>query len=273
MKKSTGIGIGLGIGILAYAFYEPYRYTVKHYEITHPNIPKDFDGFKIAFLADIHYGRTSKLRFLTKIIDRVNSFRPDMVVLGGDYITHKKYIEPCFEVIKSIEAPFGIYGVFGNHDVEESMEQTLYYMQKAGVQSVHNTGVWIKKKNAIKVGGVGDFTTQDQDLDGLTHDLTKDDYAILLTHNPKYIYQIKDSDHIGLALAGHTHGAQFSMIKHLDKVTPNRINHKLGIKYLSGKYAKGTMDIIVSNGIGTAKFPFRFLTPPEIIMITLKSNK
>lgn len=269
MKKWTILLGGVAVGILGYALVEPFRYTVKKYEINHPKVPKDFQGFRIAFLADIHYGRLSKAQYLNKVVNRVNFFKPDIILLGGDYITHKKYIEPCFSILNKLESKHGTYAVIGNHDVMESIEQTEYYMRKAGIHSINNDGLWIERKSRIKIGGVGDLTTQKQNLIPTVHDLNEEDYAILVSHNPKYVYQLKEEDYISLVLAGHTHGGQFAHMKHLVNIAPERVNHKIGLKYLSGKYNKDDMDIIVSNGVGTAKFPFRFFTPPEIIIIEL----
>ncbi|MGL5676690.1 MAG: metallophosphoesterase [Cellulosilyticaceae bacterium] len=273
MKKWwVAIG-GIAVGVLGYALIEPFRYTVKKYEIKHPNIPEDFEGVRIAFLADIHYGRITKAGYLSKIVNRVNLFRPDMVLLGGDYVTHRKYIEPCFDILSKLESTYGTFGVIGNHDVMEGLSLTEFCMAKAGIVSINNEALWIEKKGRIKIGGVGDLTTQKQMIKPTLEGVTKEDYVILMTHNPKYIYELANEKRIGLVLAGHTHGGQFKAIKHLGKLTSERINRKTGLKYLSGKYNQGKMDIIVSNGVGTAKFPFRFFTPPEVVMIELHKEK
>ena len=271
LKVSTGILGGIVVGSVVYSLTEPFRYIIKRYEIMHPNIPRAFDGYCIAFLADLHYGRTSKERFIGKIVRRVNQHNPDLILLGGDYITHRKYIKPCFEQLGQLKARDGIYGVLGNHDVFESEPESLYHMRHAGIGYLGNKGQWITRGNQrIKIGGVGDLWTQTQDLSPTVADLEATDYSILVTHNPKYIYEIDENVQIGLALAGHTHGGQVKALKYLNKVTPNHINEKVGLEYLSGKYTSKNMDIIVSNGIGTAKIPFRFMTPPEVIIITLR---
>lgn len=274
MKKWVVALGGIGVGVLGYALVEPFRYIVKKHTIQHPNVPEGFEGLRIAYLADIHYGRATKSGYLGKIVDRVNAFRPDIVLLGGDYITHQKYIEPCFRTLGRLESRYGVYGVIGNHDVMEGLEETEKCMKEADIISVNNDAVWIeRRKSRIRIGGVGDLTTQEQDLRPTLKNVKQDDYVVLLTHNPKYIERLGKDLPIGLVLAGHTHGAQFSAMKHLKKITPDKINRKTGLNYLSGKYTKGKMDIIVSNGVGTAKFPFRFFTPPEVIMIELYKEK
>lgn len=272
MKKRYKTLLLGGVGLLTYAFIEPFRYIVKHYEISHPCIPQVFDGYRIVFLADLHYGRMSKRRFFSKVVRRSNAFKPDVVLLGGDYITHKNYIEPCFRVLKQLQAKQGIYAVTGNHDVIEDLEKTLRAMKEAGIVCLNNKSQWLTKGNErIKIGGVGDLNTQTQCLKATTHDMKQGDYGILLTHNPKYITSLPPHTNIGLCLGGHTHGAQFASIRHLTKWLPKKYLQKSKLAYLSGKYERQDMDIIVSNGVGTAKFPFRFFTPPEMITITLNA--
>ncbi|MGL6174054.1 MAG: hypothetical protein ACRC1P_05545, partial [Cellulosilyticaceae bacterium] len=60
MKKWLwGIGSVLGM-VFIYSWIEPYWQKIRYYTVKNKKLPKDFDGFKIVFLADIHYGRTLK---------------------------------------------------------------------------------------------------------------------------------------------------------------------------------------------------------------------
>lgn len=272
MKKFWWILVSLLGGIFAYSWIEPYWQKIRHYTVHNKKLPKDFNGFKIIFLADIHYGRTLKKKKLSKLIDKINEYNPDIILLGGDYVIKDKYIKECFKCLGKLKAKHGVYGVVGNHDVVEGLDETLESMRRANIVSVNNDSVWIHKKNKIKVGGVGDLWTQEQILDNTTHDTTPKDYTILLTHNPKYIYELEDEDNVDLILAGHTHGGQFAPMRHLGKVAPKRINRATGLEFLTGKKHVDGRDIIVSNGVGTAKFPLRLFTRPDILTITLKNR-
>ncbi|OON96349.1 MAG: hypothetical protein ATN36_05735 [Epulopiscium sp. Nele67-Bin005] len=264
----------LGGALLAYALFEPYWQQETKYHIAHAQIPQSFDGFKIAFLADIHFGHTLKNKGLSKIVKRVNDWKPDLILLGGDYITFKKHIEPCFDELSYLRAKHGVYAVMGNHDVVEGLEETEIAMQKANIKSINNSSLWIKQNGEkIKLGGVGDLRTQTQDIKKTTFDTKFEDYIILVSHNPRYVYQLKDEDDINLILSGHTHGAQFSFLKYLSKFVPEFINEKTALAYLTGKEKREGRDIIVSNGVGTAKLPFRIMTRPESVFITLHSYK
>ncbi|ONI41638.1 hypothetical protein AN639_03190 [Candidatus Epulonipiscium fishelsonii] len=262
-----------GALITTYALLEPHWQKYKEYTVNNIQIPSEFDGFKIAFLADIHYGGAIGEKNLSKIVDSVNNWEPDLILLGGDYISRRKHIYPCFNQLSKLRAVKGVYGVLGNHDVTEGLTDTINAMEKANIRSINNDGLWItKNKQKIKLGGVGDFWTQHQDLDKTLFDTKPEDYIILVTHNPQFVYKLNDKDDINLILSGHTHGGQFPLLKYLGKYVPADIDEKFALSYLSGKRKRHNRDIIVSNGVGTAKFPFRIMTRPEIIYITLHKH-
>ncbi|OOO00333.1 MAG: hypothetical protein ATN35_07835 [Epulopiscium sp. Nele67-Bin004] len=270
-KKRTGLIAGLIIG---YALLEPYWHKVKRYKLSHTQIPEGFDGYKIAFLADIHFGRTLKSKTLRKMVDKVNDWEPDLVILGGDYVMHKKHIYPCFKELSRLKAKHGVHAVMGNHDVVESFADTKKAMRLSNVNSINNDALWLEQNgDRIRLGGVGDMRTQTQNIEPTIKGTKFDDYIILVTHNPRYIYQLKPEDDINLILAGHTHGGQFSFIKHLSHIVPNFVDEATALSYLSGYKEKNGRHVIVSNGMGTARFAMRIMTRPEMVYITLNSTK
>ncbi len=273
MKKKHVYTI-LGLAVAGYAFLEPYWHKVKRYEIEHDQVPDNFDGFKIAFLADIHFGRQVNSKKLAQMVNDINKWGADLVILGGDYIMHKRYIYPCFKELSKLKPKYGTYAVLGNHDVTESIADTRRAMRLSNIKSINNAAYWIKHQGQkIKLGGVGDLRTQTQNIEPTIKDTVFEDYIILVTHNPRYLYQIKDKYDINLVLAGHTHGGQFSPLKHLSKIVPAIVDEAIAFTYLSGQCEKDGRDVIVSNGIGTAKFPLRIMTRPEMVYITLRPTK
>ena len=96
--------------------------------------------------------------------------------------------------------------MLGNHDHWEWAEATRNCMKRYGITLLDNKSEWIKIKNdSIKIGGVGNFWEDVQNLDSKISDVSQDDFCILLMHNPDYVPSLK-TDKIDLILAGHTHG-------------------------------------------------------------------
>jgi predicted MPP superfamily phosphohydrolase len=292
-KEETGLELELGEGALVWrkrrkviermlvafwllvavfviwVFVEPRILLTTRITIKDKDIPKEFDGFKIVHLSDIHHGSNFHLDSVKKVVDKTNALEPDLILIIGDYITeNKKYILPCFEVVKELKSKYGIISVLGNHDYWTDSDLVRDGMKRAGIEDMENRSTWISKEGArIKVGGVGDFWEAEQKLDATVSDVNKNDFVILLSHNPDYAEKVSD-ELIDLMLCGHTHGGQVTIFGLYAPVLPIRY----GQKYRSGVVEKGTMKIIISRGIGLISPAVRFFCPPQIILITLKNE-
>jgi len=96
---------------------------------------------------------------------------------------------------------------------------------------------------------------------------------ILLEHSPDILPTVTGENSISpdlrLILAAHTHGGQVWMPFIGAPVVPS----SYGQKYLSGHLRENGVDMFVTTGIGTSVLPFRFLVPPEIAVLTLRSEQ
>ena len=55
------------------------------------------------------------------------SEQPDLIVLGGDYVTwgDRHYVGPAAEALAPLSAPHGVFGILGNHDDDHDMPAAL----------------------------------------------------------------------------------------------------------------------------------------------------
>ncbi len=234
--------------------------------VTIPRLPSAFKGLRVAFLTDIHHGPFTWLSYVKAIVARTNALKPDVIVLGGDYIhTDAKYIAPVFETLGSLSAPLGVYGVLGNHDHYHGAAECSAAMSAAGLVELTNSGVWLKKAGQrFRIAGLGDYWEDIQDLDAALDDCRSEETCLLLSHNPDPIEDITDG-RVGLMLSGHTHGGQVV----LPLVGPPYIPSQYGRKYMRGFVATPTSQVFVSRGLGTITPPLRFSCRPEINLLTL----
>lgn len=265
-KVAKYIVIALGL-LLAYTFVEPHWIKKKTISIVSSEVPVHFQNTKIVFVSDIHHGPFLSLRRVKKVVGRVNSLEPDIILLGGDYVHRdSKYIEPCFRELKKLKAPFGVYGVLGNHDHWEDPKLTRQCMAEAGIHLIDNRSYWVEKDGErIKIGGVGDYYHDIQDLEPMISGATNEDFVILVTHNPDYVEKIR-TNKVDLVFAGHTHGGQVTFFGLWAPLVPS----KYGQKFRTGLISIADMKVIVSNGIGTITPPVRFFARPQIIVVVLK---
>src|SRR6266498_5651627 len=99
------------------ALTEPYRLTIEHRPIYLRRLPREFDGFRIVQLSDIHHSPFTSREQIERAVATANSLQPDIVALTGDYISkERKYAAPCAELLGKLRARRGVYAVLGNHD-------------------------------------------------------------------------------------------------------------------------------------------------------------
>lgn len=226
-----------------------------------PRLPQPFHGFRIAQVSDPHHSRYTKIEDLDRLVALVNRRQPDLVVLTGDYVSHHgRYAVPCLEALRQLQAPFGVFGILGNHDYYEGVRHTREAFQQARIPLLVNRSVPIENHGArIWLAGVDDPGLGDPNLDAALDGVPRGETVILLCHNPDWAETIP-AGKVDLVLSGHTHGglALFPVIG------PLRVPSKYGRKYLSGLLQAPHTPVFVSRGVGAAVVPFRYHCPPEV---------
>ncbi|HEQ71291.1 MAG TPA: metallophosphoesterase [Spirochaetia bacterium] len=269
MKKRHVIGAALPLLVVlcgVNALLEPHRLEVKTIVFSDPDVPESFDGFTIAFLTDLHHGKNLSRQRLREVVKTTNDLEPDLILLGGDYVSAEAYIVPAAAELGRLRARHGVHAVLGNHDHWADAALTRIALQRSGIALLDNHSFWIRRGDErIRIGGVGDLMAGRQDLAPTIADVTESDFVLLVSHNPEYAEEIK-SDRIDLMLAGHTHGGQITFFGLYAPILPLRT----GQKYRSGVVRNDNLTVIVSNGIGTVGPPLRFFAPPQVVLVTLR---
>lgn len=256
-KKLIIIIFLVGMFLAAYSFVEPYLIETKEITIESNKIPAEFDGKRIVFLTDIHYGPFFNKERLDNLVNQTNQLHPDIILLGGDYVTNTPSdVGPAFSSLSKLKAPLGVYGVLGNNDPESSTIQT---MKNSGITYIGNSAVWVGNSTSrIRIGGVGDMDTDVPNQLPTLNGVTPQDFVILVSHKPDYFEKVSKSK-IDLQLSGHTHGGQITLFG----LWAPLINSKYGQKYVTGEIVSGNNTLIISNGIGMVWAPVRFLQDPR----------
>ncbi len=245
--------------------------VVVRYDVHIPAWPSGRPPATIAFLSDTHVSgepmgsRINPTR-LSRIVRLVDSLRPDMIVLGGDYITSRAEgpnpvsFQDSIAPFARLSAPMGVFGVLGNHDYErgEARDRLMASLSKAGVRPLVNAAI---DRGPFVLAGIDDLWFGKPDPKFLSELSRTAKPVVLVSHNPDVFPSVPRS--IPLTLAGHTHGAQ--IVPPL--VGPLVSTSQYGQRYRRGLIREDGHDIIVSSGIGGR--PFRWNVPPEIVMITV----
>lgn len=242
---------------------------IKHYDFTHRDVPEAFDGFKIAFISDLHYKSLLKEKGLNDLVRLLIAQKADVLLMGGDYQEGCEYVEPLFAALAQVKTPMGTYGVMGNNDYERCHDQIVRTMERYGMHVLeHRLDTLRKDGQQIILAGIRNPFDLKHNGQSPTLALSPDDFVIMLVHTPDYVEDVPVAN-TDLALAGHTHGGQVRLFGYAPIV-----NSRYGNRFLTGlAYNAAKIPLIITNGIGTSKMAVRIGAPAEIVMITLHRLK
>ncbi len=268
-------GVFAAGGLALYAGeIERHWVDVHQIEIRLKNLPDAFHGFRIAHMADFHYGEYSEPTFIRSVVQRVNALRPDMIALTGDFISSGPMVKRisvdfayhCADLLRRLECP-NKYASMGNHDVMVSRIEVTDALASRSIPVLHNEAIPIEKDGArLWLAGVADpLLGGGADLNATIPRgrLAGKEPLILMAHEPDYADKVIGSG-VDLMLSGHTHGGQVRI-----PFMPPVNLPPMGKKYVEGHFSLGDLQLYVTRGIGTVGVPFRFRCPPEITLITL----
>lgn len=242
-----------------------------------PRLPREFHGFRIAQLSDLHIGPFMTSSDIRHVVEMTNALKPDLIVLTGDYITWDPDTqEAAVESLTGLKAPLGIYGCLGNHEMMTHTEASiteLFARRDIKILRQERAPIQVGKEslNLIGVdyefrrhhGPYGDNRVR-QYLEGVKPLMSSDQVNILLSHNPNTFDRAAQLG-IDLSLSGHTHGGQIA----LNFISPDLSIARLMTPYVKGHFQKPGGQLYVNRGIGTIGVPIRFDAPPEITLFEL----
>jgi predicted MPP superfamily phosphohydrolase len=253
---------------LAAPFFRWDRATIETPEVSLvlPDLAPEFDGYRIALVTDLHHGPAVPTRWLERVARRVDELGPDLVVLGGDFVSHaRRDLRGLDAIIARFRAPDGVVAVLGNHDHWIDPDAVAMAIARGGARLLMNQHVVIARGTAaLAVGGVDDFShgavRPDEAFDGVPADVPR----VLISHNPDLIEYLPKDLRVDVMLSGHTHNGQ----AHLPLIGPITAPSQFGRKYLHGLKQVGGTWVYISAGIGSAWVP-RWGNPPELPIIHL----
>ena len=244
-----------------------YDLEVTRHEIFIDDLPEPFDGFRIAFLTDTHVATFVRRTFYRDIADQVARFDPDVILLGGDFVTWNRHIpRMAEELIGQLRARHGMFAVLGNHDYWAGADDVKAAMTARGVRFIINRAETIHRGGAeLPIVGIDEIYRGEPDVDAAFANV-RPGPRIGLTHHPDMIDML-DRRRLDLLVCGHTHGGQIRVPFFGAIVVPSQHESR----YASGFHRVGDVLMYVSRGIGAIP-PVRILCPPEIATFVLRRS-
>ncbi|EAR02244.1 metallophosphoesterase [Maribacter sp. HTCC2170] len=277
-------------GALLYGMYRgKYNFQVLKYNLEFDDLPDAFDGFQITQISDVHSGSFDNRKKIEYAIDLVNEQKSDVILFTGDMVNNKaEEMVPWKDTFSRLEAKDGKFSVLGNHDYgdyvewdteelkNENLEDLKALQKEIGFDLLLNESRYLHKGGdkialvGVENWGRGGFKKAG-DLKKSIESINKDDFKILMSHDPSHWEDVvvNDEDHYHLTLSGHTHGMQFGIeIPGWVKWSPVKWRYK----YWAGIYKEMGQYINVNRGFGFLGYPGRVGIWPEITVITLKKK-
>lgn len=273
-------------------FYWGYRenqhLVITRYDVRSKELPKAFDGSKIAFLSDLHNNELGEKN--QKLKEALLKEKPDMVLIGGDMLVGKPDMpyESPLELIFWIKERFPVEYAMGNHEYrirEDTVQYKKMYREYAGHLKEKGITIldnekkeWERNGEKILIYGLTisqyyykRLKIEKMEAAYVASCLGKREkgFTILLAHNPVHFsaYAGWGAD---LVLSGHNHGGIARLPFLGGVISPN---YRLFPKYDVGEFKKNGSTMLLSAGLGSHTLPFRFFNPPELLMIQLHSEE
>jgi len=186
--------------------------------------------------------------------------RPDLIVLGGDYVTYgdRHYIRPAADALAPLDAEHGVFGILGNHDDDHAMPAAL---ARNGVQMLKDARTRLEiRQETVDLVGIRFWTKRQVDIAALTRGAAP--MTVLLAHDPRRLTEAAALG-VPLVLSGHTHGGQI-VLPVVGALAAQKFPTVAGL----GRRDRSTL--FVSRGVGTIYVPVRINCPPEVAVLTLQ---
>jgi predicted MPP superfamily phosphohydrolase len=269
LLQATNLGVlGVAGAFTAYGIYEARRKPgIVNITVPLPNLPADFEGFRIVQITDIHAGLTVKREWIETIAREVQELKPDLIAFTGDLADGSvPHLRDDVAPLGELHAPHGKFFVTGNHEYYSGVEPWVEEARRLGYDVLNNEHRLVRRNGASFVlAGVTDYSggqflaSHTSDPTAAIRNAPTDSVKILLAHQPRTLHEAEGLG-FDLLLSGHTHGGQFF---------PWNLVATIGQPFIKGLHKVNDTWLYVSKGTGYWGPPVRLGARSEITVVTL----
>lgn len=286
---SRGSVISIGSVVVAcavatclYGIFNARNIKVNEYSVTVNKSCGSEKHLKAVLVADLHMGYAIGVDHITNMVEKINQQDADIVIIAGD-IFDNSYDgmddpEGIKAQLKSIKSKYGVYAVYGNHDIDEKIlmgftfdwggkqlnsEKMTNFMKECDIKLINDESVLINDEFYL-VGrrDTDKPSTEDgtrAEISELTKDLDKTKPIFVLSHEPDELQKTADAG-ADIDFSGHTHDGQ---------LFPGNLTIGLFWENPCGMIKKDNMYSIVTSGVGVYGTFMRVGTDAEICSVDI----
>ena len=290
-RARTGIRYGAALcvslavtaGLVGYGLRHAQHTVVNHYELAVDKPAGEMEDLKLVLIGDLHLGVNSHLSTTERMVRLINEQEPDAVVIAGDIFTSSygglRQPDAYAEALRGIRTKYGVFAVYGNHDVEEALfggfpisplehafrtKQMEDFFDACGFTTLTDETVLLG--GSVQLSGridgerAGDGTKNRMTAEQLLQDCDRSLPILVLEHEPKDFAALAGAG-ADVVMCGHTHNGQ---IFPGNLIIPFFNENAYGLKTVDG------MDTLVTAGVGYYGPPMRIGTDSEVSVVTLR---
>ena len=264
---SLRIAFLCGILGFVYASHEAKAIRIRTVTLPTARLPDNVETLRIVMLSDLHIQPFTPISVIDNVVRLANDQHPDILAVVGDFVDGQYADDsPQVEALSKMDGAFGKFAVLGNHERYSGYEASKAFIQASGFTLLQGD---IAEAGGIAIAGVDDPIFPGRT--GIPETLAKipdaDTFVLLLSHRPE-----APEEAIGLfdlELSGHTHGGQIWPARYVMPYLNNGFTQGANRLDAPEERPRDRSVVYVSNGTRYWGPPVRFLTPPEITVITL----
>ena len=284
----VGILCFLVVGAFStYGVIHAKKIVVNSYQVQIDKKVDKFSNLKVALVSDLHFGYNSSLSHVKKMVKLINESDPDVVVIAGDIFdnSYEAIYKPdkIIQEIKKIKTKYGVYAVYGNHDIDEKIlagftfswkknknlndPRMTSFLEKANIKLLRDESLLIDDSfylvGRIDYHKYGMKVEKRKTIEELVSSFDKSKPIILIDHEP---YELEKIAKVGvdLDLSGHTHNGQ---------MFPSNVFIKFIWKNPHGLLKVDNMYSAVTSGVGVYGPNMRVGTTAEVMVLDLSFKK
>lgn len=264
------LGIFIAIGYLGAS-----ALVVRELVAELPDLPEEFDGFRIVQLTDLHIGPHLPRKRLERIASEVAAMDPHLIAVTGDIVDDRSEdLEVYASVFGSMRAPSGVFLIPGNHDIYAGWPAVERRLRRGDLGTLLvNESREIRRGDAvITLVGTGDPAGRGFPDSAVSPDIQRSlagippgRTIIALAHNPALFPALAEGG-VALTLSGHTHWGQVALPAAGWSMAGMFLEDAMGIN------TRGRSLLYISPGTGYWGIPFRIGAPGEITLVTLRRS-
>lgn len=280
-KAAGGIILFAVVFVVGFGIYHSHDIQVNDYDITVSKEAGKLDELNVVLLADLHMGYNVGCNLVQQIVDKTNAQNPDIVLIAGDIFDNEYEAlddpDRLAEILGSIKSKYGVYAVYGNHDINEKILGGFTFDSKEKVSDPKMDEL-LEKANItlltdetrliddsfyivgrVDIDRPGRGITKRKTASELIENLDQSKPVIILNHEPKELEEDSKSG-ADIELCGHVHDGQ---------LFPGNLFVRLEYTNACGYRQYGNMHSIVTSGCGIWGPAMRVGTDSEICNIKI----